>query len=498
MIRHFQHLPIRLKITIPILGTLAFMLTWVYFYFPAQEKQVLLLSAKNDAVKSAELFTEAIAHAFAQHDYRLLQKSLQYAMVDSSISYIVVFDTSETQIAGYKAEFFADHSAAAVFADSSVTLTSDIILVCREIKAQDEVKYGYLLLGYSLQKVHQILQNVRRNTVFVAVCSFFLGLVLIHIVSKQMSNSLASLHQKMRKIITTGSYSGDVIISSRDEVGQLADAFNQMMHTLYEQHAGIQKLHAKTTLLNKRLQETNQMKTLFLQNISHHLKTPLTVILGELEVILMKDRSADEYQRVVEILLDESERMEQIVGKLLTLAHADSGNLLTKRGLVNLSQICAMQVRHADIYAQKKHLTIRTRLDPGALILGDSNRLAELVDNLLENAIKYTPDGKCIEIALAVDNGDVQLVVQDEGIGIDEQDYVKIFKRFYRGNNAVKSRTKGTGLGLAICKSIVKAHHGEIGVESVQNLGTKFNVKFRLYQPEHKKLSEVKDVARFT
>ena len=275
----------------------------------------------------------------------------------------------------------------------------------------------------------------------------------------------------------------------KDEIWRLIETFNEMISRLDKSF--------------------HQMKQ-FSMDASHELKTPLTILRGEVEVALRKQRTPQEYEEILQSNLEEINRMSHIVNDLLLLSKADSGDVRLNKEEVNLTEILDDIVDQIQILAQSKNLRIETENHQEEThVLGDPLRIRELFLNLIENAIKYTEEGGSIRIRMERDaprlsatiltpgRSDVassaqgggqadmaKIIVSDTGIGIAKEDQDKIFDRFYRVDKARSREQGGSGLGLSICKWIVWAHQGEIAVESEIGKGSSFIVKLPLHSPQ--------------
>jgi heavy metal sensor kinase len=225
----------------------------------------------------------------------------------------------------------------------------------------------------------------------------------------------------------------------------------------------------------------------FASDAAHELRTPVTVILTQTQTALNRERTAPEYRETVEACQRAAQRMRKLIGALLELARLDAGQEQMKRLRFDFSSVVNECVALIKPIAGERGVKIVSELAP-VEITGDAERLAQVVTNLLTNAIQYNkPEGE-VRVKLASQGGLAVLTVSDTGNGISPGDLPHVFKRFYRGD---KSRTGGTtslrfgaagnaGLGLAIAKAIVEAHGGAIEVSSEENAGTTFAVRLPL------------------
>ena len=245
-----------------------------------------------------------------------------------------------------------------------------------------------------------------------------------------------------------------------DEIGNLANTFNEMMDRLEKSFAQIRQ---------------------FSSDASHELRTPLTVLKGQSELVLSKTRSKGEYQEVLSSNLEEINYMSRILEDLLTLSKGDEGVISLEKEPVDLGNIIEEVSRQVEILADEKDIkVILAYLEP-VTILGDAHRLKQMVWILIHNAVKFSSSGGEIKITLQDMDDTVYFTIKDTGIGIPEPDLPRIFDRFYRVDKARSREDGGSGLGLAICKYIVDRHNGTIDVESKLGEGTKFKLRF----PKH-------------
>jgi two-component system, OmpR family, sensor kinase len=225
-----------------------------------------------------------------------------------------------------------------------------------------------------------------------------------------------------------------------------------------------------------RLESAFSQQVRFTADASHELRTPLAVILSHAELALDKARPANELRETIETCRRSALRMKVVVESLLTLARFDSGELRIEGRPIDLSRIagdCAALLRPL---AEKRQINIDLDLESAGLV-ADSDRVTQVVTNLLTNAIRYNRDGGHVVVKTRSDKSEVILDISDTGIGIGPDHLPHIFERFYRVDKARSRKDGGIGLGLAICKSIIEAHGGQITVTSTLDVGTQFEVR---------------------
>jgi PAS domain S-box-containing protein len=232
---------------------------------------------------------------------------------------------------------------------------------------------------------------------------------------------------------------------------------------------------------NEHLRELDRLKDEFIALVSHELRTPLTSIRGYLEFLLEDGEALDpEHARFLAVVERNAERLQHLVNDLLFVAQVDAGRLSIVQEEVDLPSVGAEAVEAARVVAGAKEIELGLEAQAYGTLLGDRARLAQLLDNLISNAIKFTPTGGRILVRTWSEEGRAYVSIADSGIGIPENEQPRLFERFYRAESATEQAIPGSGLGLAIAKAIVDAHGGTIGVESAVGAGTTFTVALPL------------------
>jgi signal transduction histidine kinase len=317
----------------------------------------------------------------------------------------------------------------------------------------DDKLVGAVYLSQSLSDVAAVLRDLRTRWLL----STGIALALSGIVGLALSGAIARPLRKLTEAagaVAQGHLDQRVPVRSRDELGRLSQTFNEM---------------------TARLRAARQMQIDFVANVSHDLRTPLTAVKGLVETLragAVDDPTVrDQFLETVE---SETDRLIRLVNDLLLLSRADSGALNLQREPVDLAQLVQVTVDRLTPQAAAHGLTLRAKANPQTpLALADADRIQQVVLNLLDNAIKYSRRGDSVTVAVDGCNGrQVRVQVRDEGIGIPEEDLVRIGERFYRADKA-RSRTEGgSGLGLAIAQALVQAHGGQLKLESQEGQGT--------------------------
>lgn len=237
-----------------------------------------------------------------------------------------------------------------------------------------------------------------------------------------------------------------------DELDRLAGTLNEML-----------------TRIDQYVRQLRQ----FTADASHELRTPLAALRGSAELALSRSRSADELRLVIEDNLERYDRLQRIAEDLLLLARLDAGENILHFERVQLDKAV---VDIVDLYrpvAEDRGLELRQENSEAIWINGDGGRVRQLIGNLIDNAVKYTPSPGRVTVSVSRENGVARLVVADTGGGISPDELLRVFDRFYRiDRSRSKNQADGSGLGLSICRSIAEAHHGSIELQSTPARGT--------------------------
>lgn len=321
--------------------------------------------------------------------------------------------------------------------------------------AKDDRENTYLV-GYPLAEVRELLQSLYWIFLVLApialATAVFGGLAL----ANKALGPVNDIAIRARKITAENLDQALPVHNPDDEIGRLTLTINDMIRRLHDSFAQVRQ---------------------FSGDASHELRTPLTIVRGEIELALRSPKTPDEYRRVLESTLEETLRLTSIIDNLLTLAKADQGLYRAEFSEVSLKELLDELFEDSEVLAASKRIRVTIEESAPITIVGDRGRLRQLFLNLIDNAIKYTPEGGKVTIGVGRQNGMAVFRVRDTGIGIPEEEQGKIFDRFYRVDKARSREIGGTGLGLSIAKWIAELHRGSIDVVSEPQKGAVFTVR---------------------
>lgn len=290
--------------------------------------------------------------------------------------------------------------------------------------------------------------------------------------------------------IADGNLSHRITVASSGEFGYLAKHFNQMARRLEQQQhklngtrALLEHKVAERTLeldrVNRELQSQDHARRQFFADISHELRTPITVIRGEAEITLRgKDKETEEYKDALQRIFELSLQLGMVVNDLLFLARSETSNLQFEWEEIELNDLVARAVEDMRSLAHEKSISVMFEESTSAVrVRGDRPRLRQVLCILLDNSCRYSNPGTEIVITVRSESRDACVSIADQGLGVSAQDLEMIFERYYRSASARRSSDAGTGLGLPVAKAIVNAHGGHIAASiNVDSPGTTFTV----------------------
>ena len=235
----------------------------------------------------------------------------------------------------------------------------------------------------------------------------------------------------------------------------------------------------------------DRLKSEFVANVSHELRTPMTSIKGYVDIMLMgaAGKLSDQQTNFLEVIKSNTDRMITLVNDLLNISQMETGRIELDIVPLDVRPVLEAAISRVRLMAEKENREMSLALDlPDALplVLADSDRLEQIVQNLVDNAYHYTPAGGHIWVSAHLEGDYLQVDVRDDGIGIPPEEQERVFERFYRGEDTLVIKTAGTGLGLSIVQNLVEMHGGRIWVtsEGVPGAGSVFSFTIPLYRED--------------
>lgn len=304
------------------------------------------------------------------------------------------------------------------------------------------------------------IYNVGKKTLLITlIVAILFGLIAIWYLTKNLR-----IIQRGVERFEQEDFSTEIEINSKGEFGQLASTLNSMANTI---DGNI-----------KQLKSMENLRKELVANVSHDLRTPLAIIHGYAETLVMKDKEVNDEDRVkfLSNILKSTENLEKLVSELFELSKLESNKVKLKKEKVNLSELLNDIVGRYQLLAKQKEITLSLNVNMGSYVEIDIALMERAVQNLVENALKFTPESGMVQLKVTSENQFIKVEIQDNGVGIEEEYLPFVFDR-YKKVSKEKENNPGAGLGLAIVKKILELHDVSIIVNSVKGEGTVFSFR---------------------
>ncbi|HTY37627.1 MAG TPA: ATP-binding protein [Bacteroidota bacterium] len=354
---------------------------------------------------------------------------------------------------------------------SSKSIHQDLVYVARKV-SQPFVPLGmfpaleFVRVSVDLAEVNGVIYEIRFKIGVAAIVILVVVLLVSQFVSKRLSDPLIEI-AGMVKEIKAGNLEQKLPVRSNDEIGRLAELINEMTGKLKEDIEQLKKLE--------------RVRSEFLGNVSHELRTPIFSLKGFIETLLegaVDDPSVN--KRFLEKAYHHANRLDTLLTDLIEISRIESGEMkMSFRYVDAVAILKALLADFSDIAARKKQSITLESPDHEVLVYGDKDRLRQALGNIVDNAIKYSPEGGAITLRLSESDRQATISIADTGQGIDQEHLPRIFERFYRVDKTRSREVGGTGLGLAIVKHIIEAHGSKIVVTSEVGKGTTFSLDLK-------------------
>ncbi|PAU94285.1 two-component sensor histidine kinase [Aliifodinibius salipaludis] len=324
----------------------------------------------------------------------------------------------------------------------------------------DEGFNGWLEVTGFEWTLHEELSRFRRYLLVLIAISVAFSILGGYWLSRRALSPVSSIIDAAKSITTTDLDKRiPVNYQVRDELTDLAETFNMMLN---------------------RLQKGFEREKRFTSDAAHELMTPLSSLQSDAEIMLRKPRSKEEYRETIQRMLTETRRMSEMVHLLLQLSRVESVHR-SQPETINISRITEAVADQHQESAQAKNISIQTQIDPELQVRAHGAYIEEVINNLMENAVKYTPNGGQVKLQLQRSSGKAVIHLSDTGIGFDEETKKHLFERFYRANELTVQEQSGSGLGLPLVKAIIELYGGRIRAYSEgEGKGSTFVVELPL------------------
>lgn len=453
-------MPIRLRLTLwncLLFGTIiAVVITVIYFFH------------KQDIYENVDLIVSNVSSHVEEEINRQLNEGETLEKINISVTSlsindiaVVIKNKAGEVIQTNSHPFFKDHP---LTQDNVITEGSDFQTISIangnriRIKItslyQDEQVIGYIETLYPLNTIERSINRFKWIVLSLTVIGIALASVAGWFLAKNTLRRVDLIGKTAKAITASQDLEQRVLYTGPpDELGQLAETFNQMLDSLEKAYR-------------------NQKR--FLSDASHELRAPLTTIRGNLDILYkMKNIPKSEKEEILEDIRNEAIRMSKLVSDLLSLTRADAGQTYQK-DIINLSAIATEVMGEIELW--NKAVSVEVNINNHIKIWGDKDLIKQVLIIFVENAINYTPVHGKIFITIIEEGEQAVIRIQDTGIGIQPEEMDLIFERFYRSETARKKSPDGTGLGLSIAKWIIDEHQGRIELASIPEEGTEFVV----------------------
>ena len=322
-------------------------------------------------------------------------------------------------------------------------------------------KVGYTVyVGYELSRIHSLQSKILIIFLIMFPFAVLLSVLCGYFVTQRSLKVINTIDRTAARITSKNLKERIALPGGRDEVTHLIVTLNSMID---------------------RLEKSFTMAQQFSQDAAHEIRTPLTVVRAEIESMLEKNACPSDITKSMESILEEIQYLSSIANKLLLIHSLDTSEIEYNFTEVHLSGLLRDTFEDAQVLAADKGISVELKYSEDVVLQGNGELLIRLFWNIIDNAIKYTPEKGRVTISLATEENNAVLAVTDTGIGIAKKELSSIFDRFYRIDKSRSRELGGSGLGLSISKWIVELHHGTIEVTSALGKGSTFTIILPLY-----------------
>lgn len=428
-------------------------------YFEEMNAKELLYQSNKIAgsIQNSGYLQDPSKYSIFSSELEEKSKEGSYRIIVTNSKGIVINDTNKTEIGK---TFLVPEIITALDGKDVANFRKeeDAIYVAAYIENENYEKVGVVLLIFSFNEVTKLLEGIMAKWLLTTISISIFVAIIGYFISKITLEPLTRFLRNIKKIIDGQVYTR-MEIKGNNELSELGRAINTM---------------------TEKLEQIDTSRQEFVANVSHELKTPLSSIKVLSDTILLQEEMPTEmYREFLQDINSEIDRMSNIITDLLSLVKLDYREPQVNLNIsdLDLNNLLSEIIKRLYPLAEQKNIDIVLENYKNVSIEADEMKISLAISNLVENAIKYTPEGGNVKVTIDSDHQNSFITVQDTGIGISEEEQGKIFNRFYRVDKTRDRETGGTGLGLSITHSTVLLHNGSIKVNSREDEGSTFAVR---------------------
>jgi signal transduction histidine kinase len=464
-----SHIGLRGRITLLIsaIMIITFLLIAFFLVRNVQNTDIKNLNAGSKAF--AALATQPIGSTYGIYQnsgtLRIDQQVQTFTDLDNNISNVGIVDLSDNTV-------FTEHAQPAfkavstgqsfntIYTTGSDSLVTQIVVPYIDSNGQHPYSIAYSVTSIAVRRDidHQIVDII----IFSIIGLIVSAAALYELISRLFVGPIERV-SRQAIIISQGNYNQTVNVARRDEIGDLASSVNIMSQRLLADIA--------------KLEEVDSLKNEFITITSHNLRTPLTIIKGNIE-LLDPGSLSPQIGKIIHSIRESSARLEAFSEDMLTIASIEAKNQPLKLQDITITDLVKADLRQGfTAAASEKKITLKWDIqDPAAVVNVAVTHVQGVIRNLLDNAIKFTNEGGGVDFSIGMHDAMLEIKVHDTGIGISADEQAKLFTKFHRGTNIMQYDYAGTGIGLYVTKLIVEAQHGKVQVVSETGKGSTFTV----------------------
>lgn len=336
---------------------------------------------------------------------------------------------------------------------SEQTMVAIVPVMHNDVISGSKSFLGAAVAIRTLPQIRYMRNNIIAIIMFAQMIAWIVAFIISYIITRQITKPIKKMRSAAQSI-AAGNFGERIPITSHDEIGQLAESFNSM-----------------TEALN----ELETMRSSFISDVSHELRTPMTIISGFAEGMVDGTVAEEDREKYLKIVLTETKRLSRLVADLLEASRLESGKIPINKQKTDINRLLTETIVMYEQQLTKKNIDVELNLENGeCFAFADKDLIKRVMINLIDNAIKFTPENGKIALSAACDGDKTVTTVENSGEGISPDELRHIWERFYKTDKSRSMDKKGVGLGLHIVKTIIANHGGEIKVQSEQGKFTRF------------------------